>query len=450
MRLEWLAPLCLAAGPLAAQTSFAELGLSVRPPEMTGLDERLGRPSDSVRASWRGKLGDSDALILLYTFPLERWGFREPGGVTVVMVDWLREKGEFDVDESFEREGKYGFASLLSVVAGPVREEGKVVGRAYAASGLLAQHGYSFHVILKPEPSAEAKAQLLAFFESGITYGGAERDPQWTMEEVQARWAKDAPDELRADFERNLSKKAWVKNAVLRTEHYLVMTNASGGKKFAEQMEENYAAIGKIFALPSGKACRLLPVFLFRVPDEYYAFCVKRGMSLEDAKRSKGHASLDYYATWYESPTDPTHIHEQTHQLFANRLFLTGGGSWFQEGVAEYVESSKNERNVVSSQVAKGRHLALTEFFQRKSLLWSSAKDRKEGGSEAADLYNQAGLFIEFLRESKWGKDRFPLFLETVGRTPRTLGKLRAAFETIYGVDIEGVDAKFQEYCAAR
>lgn len=452
MYLGSLALVWLVSEPSAMQTSLAELGLTVKVPALSGLQEHLGTASDQVRASWTGKLGASETRILLYTFPLAKWSFREPGGVTVVMVDWLREKGDFDVDESSELTGKYGFAPMLSVVSGPLCEDGKVVGREYAASGLLQAHGYSFHVLVRPEPGAEARQQLQEFFERGITYTGLERDPLWTMEEIQARWAQDAPGELHEDFQRNLSKKAWVKNAVLRTEHYLVLTNASGGKKFAEQMEENYAEIGKLFPLPAGKGCRLMPVFLFRTADEYYAFYVKRfGVKLEEAKRSAGHASGDYYASWYESPTDPTHIHEQTHQIFANRLFLTGGGSWYQEGLAEYVETSKNDRNVVATQVAKGKHLPLPDFFQRPSLLHSSAESRKEGGSEASDLYKQAALLVEFLRESKWGKDKFPRFLQAVGRVSRgNLAKLRAAFEEIYGVDIEDVDVAFQEYCAAR
>ena len=432
--------------------AFPELGLTVTAPTLDGLKQHLGSEKDRVRCAWSGKLGAVDVHIALYTFPLEKWGFREAGGVTVVMLDWLRENGDFDVDESFEREGKYGASPVLSVVFGRMREEGKVVGMEYAASGLTSAHGYSLHVRVQPEPSEEDKPVFTRFFEQGIVYDGSLRDPQWTEEEVVARWKKSAPDELQEEFERNLSKKAWVKNALLRTEHYVIMTNASGGKKFAEQMEENYDQIGKLFPLPPGKGCRLMPVFLFRTADDYYSFCVKgRGMTLEDAKRSAGHASGDYYATWYNSPTDPTHIHEQTHQIFANRLFLNGGGSWYQEGLAEYVETSKNDRNVAASQVAKQRHMPLTDFFQMKSLLWSSAEDRKEGGSEASDLYKQAALFIEFLRESKWGKDKFPRFLEVVGRIPRgNLPKVRTAFVEIYGLDVEGVDREFQAYCAKR
>jgi hypothetical protein len=436
-----------AGGP----ASFPELGLTVTAPALVGLKQSIGSATDAVRGSWSGKLGDSDVRIALYSFPLDKWGFREAGGVTVVMLDWLREKGAFDVDESYEREGKYGASPVLSVVSGRMKEDEKVVGTEYAASGLTSAHGYTIHVRVQPEPGEEARLQIARFFEQGIVYDGPLRDPQWTEEEVTARWKADAPDELQEEFARNLSKKAWVKNALLRTEHYIVMTNASGGKKFAEQMEANYDQIGKLFPLPPGKGCRLMPVFLFRTSDEYYAFCVKRGMTLDEAKRSAGHAAGDYYSTWYNSPTDPTHIHEQTHQLFANRLFLRGGGSWFQEGLAEYVETSKNDRNVIASQVAKQRHLPLPELFQRKSLLWSSAENRKEGGSEASDLYTEAALLVEFLRESKWGKDKFPHFLQVVGRLPRNdLTRLRTAIVEIYGTDVEGVDREFQAYCAKR
>lgn len=451
MKAGCVAFLMATSSQASAQTAFADLHLTVTAPELAGGQEQAGPAGDLMRFSWTGNLGASEVDMLLYVFPLEDWDFREAGGVTAVMVDKLKKKGEFDVDESFELEGKYGSAPVLSVVSGKVRKDGDAVGLEYAASGLLPAHGYSFHVRMRPEPDEQGKQLMRAFFEKGIAYAGPERDPQWTMEEIEARWKKDAPDELHADFMRNLSKAAWVKNAVVRTEHYLIMTNASGGKKFAQQMEENYQTIGKLFPIPPSKGCRLMPVFLFRTADEYYAFYVRRGTTLEKAKRSAGHASGDYYATWYEAPTDPTHIHEQTHQLFRNRLFLNGGGSWYQEGMAEYVESSRNDRNEIASLVAKGRHLPLVELVQRESLLFSSTVDRKEGGSEAGDLYKQAALLVEFLRDSKWGKDKFPRFLKVFGRVPRSnLEKLRVAFLDVYGIDIEAVDVEFQKYCAAR
>ena len=174
---------------------------------------------------------------------------------------------------------------------------------------------------------------------------------------------------------------------------------------------------------------RLMPVFLFRDDEEYNDFCVQMGMSRSNAGRSAGHAWKDYYATTYRSPNDPVHIHEQTHQLFSNRLFLSGGGSWFQEGVAEYVETSDNDRNVIAREVKRGRHTPLTEFMAIRSLLF-----RDEGASddttEAGDHYKQAALLIEFLREGKWGAGKFERFLTTVGHTRRNdMEALRRAFE---------------------
>src|SRR5262249_40171278 len=136
----------------AAPASFDDLALSVTPPALSGLEQHLGAKDDNVRGTWTGGLGACDVQIALFTFPLKKWGFGEAGGVTVVMLDWLRKKGDFDVDESFEREGKYGASPVLSVVAGRIREQGQVVGREYAASGLLSEQGYSFHVRVRPEP----------------------------------------------------------------------------------------------------------------------------------------------------------------------------------------------------------------------------------------------------------------------------------------------------------
>ena len=99
----------------------------------------------------------------------------------------------------------------------------------------------------------------------------------------------------------------------------------------------------------------------------------------------------------------------------------------------------------------KGRHLPLEEFFQRKSLLFSSETRRVTGGSEASDLYSQAGLFIEFLKESKFGKERFPRFLELMGRVPRSdLEKIRGVFDQVYGVTIAELEEEFQAYCTKR
>src|SRR6185295_14355607 len=120
-----------------------------------------------------------------------------------------------------------------------------------------------------------------------------------------------------------------------RSAHYVVMTNSSSGEPFAKKMEENCAKILAAFPFAERKGRRLMPVFLFRSKAQYDDFCSAIGAGVGGA--AKGHASKDYYATWFESPNDPIHLHEATHQLFRNRFGLPSGGSWFQEGLAEFV-----------------------------------------------------------------------------------------------------------------
>jgi hypothetical protein len=194
-----------------------------------------------------------------------------------------------------------------------------------------------------------------------------------------------------------------------------------------------------------------MPVFLFKTPDEYYEYYAKQFESTEEeARKSKGVASGDWYATWYESPGDLVHIHEGTHQIFHDRLRLPGGGSWFQEGVAEFMSSTRNDRNVAASSVRKGKHTALVDFIKIKSLLWSAAEDKK-GGDEAASHYDLAALLIEFLHESKFGKDKFQDFVHTVGLVPRNSpAAIERAVQAVYGTDLAGLDKQWVEYCKAR
>ena len=216
-------------------------------------------------------------------------------------------------------------------------------------------------------------------------------------------------------------------------------------------MEENYDEIAKAFPFEEVEGMRLMPVFLFLTRDQYNEFYAKiADTSIAAAQRTGGHAWRDYYATWYEAPGDPVHIHECTHQIFKNRLRINGGGSWFQEGVAEYIETSENDRNEVASQVAKGRHTPLRDFVQLRSLLHSS-KDDIRGGSAAGNHYKQAALLIEFLRESKFGKKKFQEFLHRIGKLERNdLAAIERGLLEVYGVDIDGLQEEFVAYWKKR
>jgi len=194
-----------------------------------------------------------------------------------------------------------------------------------------------------------------------------------------------------------------------------------------------------------------MPVFLFQTPDEYYAFYAKTfETTVEEASESKGVAWRDFYATLYEAPKDPVHIHEATHQIFGNRLELQGAGSWFQEGVAEYIETKPNDRNEIARRVKDGKHTSLRELMRLESLLGSS-EDDVSGDSAAALHYKEAALLIEFLRDSKFGKDKFLEWLHATGNVEdNDLVRIELALRKVYGVTIDELDKKLQEYCKKR
>ena len=109
----------------------------------------------------------------------------------------------------------------------------------------------------------------------------------------------------------------------------------------------------------------------------------------------------------------------------------------------------------VTGQSSRGQaRQRIGSFVKLRSLVYSSKDNVKAGGgAAAADAYKQAALLIEFLRESKFGKGKgkFEDFLYSVGRLPRgDAVAIDAELLRIYGADLQGVDAAWQEYCKKR
>jgi len=446
-----------------ADETFPAYGLTIQSPPLENVEvtRQAGDPQDRKdefealrKCLWTGTLGESEVRIGLYVYEELGPHINEPGDVGSWAVAELRQRtGAFGALEVSYQAGVFGYAPFISIIRAAIREPGQAepVGSQYVVSGLLENAGYVLHARCQPSLEEAGDRALMKFFERGIAYDGPERDPDWTLDEVRERWLRDAPEDTHKKFVRSLTKPAWAKKVLIRTKHYLILTNSSGGKLFAKKMEENYKKISEIYPFEKVDGRRLMPVFLFRTPDQYYDFYAEiANRSREAARKSKGHAWRDYYATWYEAPADPVHIHECTHQIFRNRLHLSGAGSWFQEGVAEYIETSDNERNIAARLVKQGRHTPLAEFIELRSLLYSSEDDVK-GGSAAGVHYKQAALLIEFLRESKFGKDHFQEFLHAAGQVPRNdVAGIEAAFRRVYGVGVDEVDAQWQKYCKRR
>jgi hypothetical protein len=425
-------------GPWAAVLSAflaAGDGLEIDLPPLEGLVERpVGE--GNLRGWWTGTLRGSAVEIRRHAFPSEKHSLVEPEEVTEIVVRARTSRGDSPDANVRIRErhiftGAYGWAPHASVVLATVEGGGGRPEDLLVLGGLLEDEGYAFEVSARPPLEEAGREEIFAFFREGIRSSAPPRDPRWTEEEIRERIDRDVPDpKVRADF-----------RPPIRTEHYLVLTNASAGATFAKKMEEAYARVRATYPFEERSGRRLMPVFLFRTKEQYvdyYVNVAKR--SREEAGRSKGHAWRDYYATYYEAPADPVHVHEATHQIFKNRLHLNGGGSWFQEGLAEYVSSSPNERKAFAKAAARGDgHIPFERFVEIPSLISNPHLSARE-------TYLQAASLIEFLHDH-WSRDKFPQFLEEMGRLPRGDGKaVGAVVAEIYGTDLAGLERAWLDH----
>jgi hypothetical protein len=420
-----------------------ELGLFFDFPDGFAAERQAVREKSQVVAAWTGKCGSSSFRLGVRLLPADQFHLDEPLSVSeLVLQNERRDRPNFAFDEQRILAGRFGLAPHAILTRALLSEAGstKTSGVRFNVCGVVDAGGYVVELAIEPLPDTATLASVTEFLSKGITWKGTPRNARWTDEEAAARWAKDSPELKKIE-----------KGKLLRTEHYIILTNASGGKTFGEKMEECYDAIKATYPFEETPGERLMPVFLFRTPDEYHAFFMRQFEApLEQARRSKGVASGDFYATWYEAPKDPVHIHEATHQIFGNRLRLRGGGSWFQEGVAEYMSTSDNDRNTAARTVKRERQLPLAEFVVIQSLLFSSKEDAKSG-ADASSQYELAAFLIEFLRESKFSKDKFPAWLRAVGRTPRNdVAAIEAATRETLGVSLAELDAEWVEYATKR
>lgn len=410
--------------------------LTVTVPDMEDLE--VEREDENGQRRWwaRGRLGDRVLQVSLWVYDRsDKWGTEPEAVLDYVESVWQDPKRNgdpaFTLPDRSVLSGDYGWAPCLVWAAGPSPSTWKCGGDTAVACGLLESKAYALEMICLPGLDDQTRAAIVEMLDHGIETDAKPRDPRWTKAEAQARWDRDAPTEtVRAKG-----------RPPIRTKHYIILTNASSGKLFAKKMEANYETIREYFAFEDREDMRLMPVFLFRSDDEYDAYDLKiTGTS----GNSAGHAWRDYYATYYASPNDPVHIHEATHQIFSNRLYLSGGGSWFQEGVAEYVERKCNDWNAVRAYAKRaareGSYVPFREFFGLRRLNSASSQ-------EARDRYLQAASLIAFLRENKAMSAHFPTFIREVGRIPRgNVRSIEAKLEQIYGLEADGMEEAWREY----
>ena len=396
------------------------------------------------RGWWYGEHDGQEWSVLFTPYSNERYGLTEPSQVMAFLDDDYARQANNPAEKRTlvgrqVLRHKSGYAPY-ALVGSATLQGGKT--RAWVFAGVTPRHGYSVEITVEGKDPDKAAAVIDKFFREGISYAGKQWDPLWSEQELVDRWKKDAPESLQV-----AKRKGRKPFKIIRTAHYVILTNSSSGKLFAKKMEECYQKIHAVFPFEEIDGNRLMPVFLFRVEKEYQDFYMKISkISREEAAASKGHAWHDYYATWYESPKDPVHIHEATHQIFMNRLFLHGGGSWLQEGVAEYMCEGKNAlKSTARRAIHSKRHPSFREFMKVDSLIAAGSNERE--GDLADKYYLLAGSIIACVKESKWGKDKFMDFIQAVGSCPDgDITAIDAALVRSLGFGIDEFEARWTKH----
>ncbi len=447
LALTLLAP----ASPVEVQR-YDALHLAVDLVDFPDFSYRAGEEGDQLLGSWAGELGRSRVRIEARVFANKDFRINTPRdilGISESHYQGLMKKDSGTSSRSrdevwrFDRDhfipGPYGYAPY-TIIGEKLDKTAKPARTVLCMGGVGKRLSYAIEVLATPPLDEVGLAKMLAFLKDRVRYDGEVYNREWDEDEVERRWQRDVPDKLQDDLE------------AFRTKHFLILTNSSGKKKFAKELEKSYEAIKQMFPFEEREELRLLPIFLFRTNDQYYDFCVKTlGWTRDAARDSKGVAWMDFYATWYEAPKDPVHIHELTHQLFENRLYLGGGGSWFQEGVAEYMSTTKTERKQFKRLVKKAKYVPFDEFLLRRSLLGSSGDTRVDGTDPTTEAYLQAACIIEFVHRSKWSGGKLQDFIHAIGSTGyNDLAEIDAALQRVFGVDVAGFEQQFVKYWTKR
>ena len=433
-----------------AQFELEELELKV---DFTGLEELKGglRRSGQRRGSWRAKYNGVDISINLDALTVEDdWDLSTPSEIPAVIGNHrgnaLRKKGgsySFEISKSLE--GKFGYVPYGWLAAHDTNTGTKKDGYDILVGGVTKAGAYFLDMKIKTRFSDEEWVDFEKWACGVFDYTGEVMDPNWTEDESGSRWEQSMPDSVEGNGN----------NQVIRSKYYIIFTNVgkSTVRSFAKKADENYEKVRSVFPFEDLPGQQLLPIFYFVNKSEYIDWCVKNlSWSAKQAERSAGVASGDAYSTYHKSINAPTHIHEQTHQIFRNRLHLSGGGSWFQEGVAEYICSQQSEFNEIKQRAKDGKTQPFEEHFTVPSLLMSSSSgSRKEGGSVAGGAYTQAGSVIEFVKHSKFGKDKFLDWVHAMGKVGRgDLPAIKRGLSDVFSVTLEEFEAEYIKYWSKR
>ncbi len=238
--------------------------------------------------------------------------------------------------------------------------------------------------------------------------------------------------------------------------HYHIYSDApkSGALALEETLEEDLVprlleAFGPL--LPKNKSFPPLVVFLHRNRGSFVLDALDRGIARPWAEKVDGFAWGPHYSTWFDSPKAPVHFHEGTHQFVQGALGLDGGGAWFQEGLADWIEMGvrkvpirRRARNLLRTKKTP----SLEDLMKITSL--QELKENEETPISTEEGYLLSASLIAYIHQT-FGKKIFLSFVREVGilpgRKPRLIDQ---ACNRTLGITLRELETKWRKWGGAK
>jgi hypothetical protein len=425
------------AGARVEEWAAPGMPLKITWPEFESLTE--SDELEDAKSRWTATLGGSDFDVRFFVEANDASQHPEPEDMAeasvFVLRDALKESAPDDRASFSPQEivaGPFGFAAHAALVTGEVapRSGGEAKVAVWMLAGLAQDSAFALVLCAAPPPDAEVRAKIDAFLRKGVVWSGPVRDPKWTDDEARARWTRMAPK----SSQMKLGK-------IVRSAHYIVMSNTASADRYAKKLEERYATIKKQFPFAEYPSQRLLPVFYFRTADETRQI-VREVFGIEDTNSNiDSYANDDFLVTSADSDDEYEEFYDAVDQLWANRVRAIGGGAWLTVGMKELIGYPANTRTVTASQLRKGRFTPLATLLDDE--MWSSR------GETEMPYGEQSAFFVDYLRDTY--KDKFTLVVRTVGTLPDDDPRwVSEELKKILGADVDELEKKWIAWCAKR
>ncbi|MEN8150978.1 MAG: hypothetical protein ABFS86_14245 [Planctomycetota bacterium] len=231
----------------------------------------------------------------------------------------------------------------------------------------------------------------------------------------------------------------------ITTSHFDLYTDSKAAVSgFPEGLEKAYEFVKLELGLE--EMAEPLPVYIFQNQGGLKGFLVDHcGMSGSEAAGLYGIANARHIAALYHAPESAFIVRQMTRAL-VHRSWGREGGSWFQDGVAKYIEFRWQKQSAAeqfASRIRSDSYVPLSELLAMGKLFrQGSAK----GGSGSADaLSRQAAAFYEFLArgplKTKWSAARPVLATAPV----KDSGRVNQV-ESLFGMSIPEIEEAWVEW----